>query len=447
MSADVISVDVRTVMPRLRNAFSSSAEMAASSFGTRRGSSSMMVTSLPNWRKIDANSTPTAPLPRMAIEAGISGRLMASSLVMMFFRSTAIFGTVLGADPVATMISFADSTRFFAPVTSTLPAPRRLAVPVIDSTLFFRNRNSTPLVSPATIAFLRACTRAMSRRGGAVPSKRMPQSAAFNASLKVCACSSNAFVGMQPRFRQVPPRTGSRSTTAVRNPSCDARMAATYPPVPEPMTTTSYASATVLSCQPQDGTHDWHPAESELWRGPVAGVQVPAPADGRTRSVRPSTSAPSRATKHQSGRFAPGPESACVEAARTDSNRLLAGENGVFELFRDASLDDGLGWNLDRLTGRRVAALPRLSLLDHELCNPRKNELARALQLLLGEAVQFIEHVANLRPLQLELVRKVREQFHLAHAPGVCHAFFSLARARVSRNCFSGTARATVRQQ
>jgi hypothetical protein len=81
--AEVTLVAVRTVMPRFLNAFSNSADTASSSFGTIRGSNSMTVTSLPNWRKMDANSTPTAPLPMIAIDFGIVPRLMASSLVMM----------------------------------------------------------------------------------------------------------------------------------------------------------------------------------------------------------------------------------------------------------------------------------------------------------------------------------------------------------------------------
>src|SRR4030095_16160374 len=40
---------------------------------------------------------------------------------------------------------------------------------------------------------------------------------------------------MQPTFRHVPPRN-SRSTQATFIPSCAARMAATYPPGPAPMT-------------------------------------------------------------------------------------------------------------------------------------------------------------------------------------------------------------------
>ena len=61
-------------MPCFLNDFSSSADTASSSTGTRRGSSSMIVTSLPKRRKIDANSTPTAPLPMMTIDFGTSFR-------------------------------------------------------------------------------------------------------------------------------------------------------------------------------------------------------------------------------------------------------------------------------------------------------------------------------------------------------------------------------------
>jgi len=72
--ADVTFVSSFAVMPRFLNAFASSADTASSSFGTRRGSSSMIVTSAPKRRKIDANSTPTAPLPMIAIVFGTSAR-------------------------------------------------------------------------------------------------------------------------------------------------------------------------------------------------------------------------------------------------------------------------------------------------------------------------------------------------------------------------------------
>src|SRR3954465_1419332 len=51
-----------------------------------------------------------------------------------------------------------------------------------------------------------------------------------------------ALVGMQPQFRQMPPAR-SRSLQATLKPSCEARMAATYPPGPAPTTTRSYLSA------------------------------------------------------------------------------------------------------------------------------------------------------------------------------------------------------------
>src|SRR5258705_9657448 len=45
---------------------------------------------------------------------------------------------------------------------------------------------------------------------------------------------------MQPQLRQTPPSVGASSTIAVDSPSCAARMAETYPPGPEPITTRSY---------------------------------------------------------------------------------------------------------------------------------------------------------------------------------------------------------------
>src|SRR6187399_3320269 len=71
----------------------------------------------------------------------------------------------------------------------------------------------------------------------------MPHSFAFCTILSAWACSSSALVGMHPQIRQVPPSAFWRSITATFFPSCEARMAATYPPVPAPMTTTSYELA------------------------------------------------------------------------------------------------------------------------------------------------------------------------------------------------------------
>ena len=70
----------------------------------------MIVTSLPKRLKIDANSTPTAPLPMIAIDFGTSFRWIASSLVMIRLRSISMPGTLRGAEPVATMISLRASS-------------------------------------------------------------------------------------------------------------------------------------------------------------------------------------------------------------------------------------------------------------------------------------------------------------------------------------------------
>ncbi len=53
------------------------------------------------------------------------------------------------------------------------------------------------------------------------------------------------FDGIHPTFRHTPP-IHSLSIMAVFNPSCDDRMAATYPPGPAPNTTTSYSLILLL---------------------------------------------------------------------------------------------------------------------------------------------------------------------------------------------------------
>ena len=76
----------------------------------------MTVTSLPKRRKIDANSTPTAPLPMIAIDFGTSRQVIASSLVMIRLRSISMPGTLRGGEPVATMISLRRGQRLLVAV-------------------------------------------------------------------------------------------------------------------------------------------------------------------------------------------------------------------------------------------------------------------------------------------------------------------------------------------
>ncbi len=128
--------------------------------------------------------------------------------------------------------------------------PVRRAVPLIQSILFFLNSISMPPVRPEIILSLRACTAGMSIETAAPSMPVSPHSFADCATLSACACSSKALVGIQPQIRQVPPSAFCFSTTATLRPSCAARMAATYPPVPAPITMTSYSLATIFHCNP-----------------------------------------------------------------------------------------------------------------------------------------------------------------------------------------------------
>src|ERR687888_2421933 len=58
---------------------------------------------------------------------------------------------------------------------------------------------------------------------------------------------------------------------------------------------------------------------------------------------------------------------------------LLSRQNGVFELLGDSRFHNGLRGNLDRLARRRVAAHPRLALLNDQLHHSGQHELARSL--------------------------------------------------------------------
>src|SRR3984957_15766595 len=92
-------------------------------------------------------------------------------------------------------------------------------------------------------------------------------------------------VGIQPTCRQVPPRNGSFSTTAVFNPHWLARIAATYPPGPLPMITRSYLAKFILPDVCADSEPDgpgclltkrWLRASEHFSLAPPAGHRNPA---------------------------------------------------------------------------------------------------------------------------------------------------------------------------
>ena len=107
------------------------------------------------------------------------------------------------------------------PSTSTVLSPTYLPSPVITSISCAATNPCKPLYNFATTPSLYVCTPAMS-----MPSKllRTPTDALSRAVSATSAQCSRAFVGIQPRCRQVPP-TMSFSISVTDMPSCDARKA------------------------------------------------------------------------------------------------------------------------------------------------------------------------------------------------------------------------------
>jgi hypothetical protein len=97
--------------------------------------------------------------------------------------------------------------------------------PFSQVTLFFLNRNSTPLTLAPTTSALRACIRPRSRLTW--PTSTPCSASLWFASSKCSEDCSSALEGMQPTLRQVPPSVARFSTQATFMPSCAARMAQT----------------------------------------------------------------------------------------------------------------------------------------------------------------------------------------------------------------------------
>ena len=111
------------------------------------------------------------------------------------------------------------------PVTSTLPAPRILPLPLMTSILFFFIRNSTPLTLPSMPCCLKFIIAGRSSFGAETLTPILAKECPASSNISE-ACSS-AFDGMQPTLRQVPPSVAFFSTTATFMPSCAARTAQT----------------------------------------------------------------------------------------------------------------------------------------------------------------------------------------------------------------------------
>ena len=118
------------------------------------------------------------------------------------------------------MIFSAESTSF---PTFTAFGPVKTASPLTTWTLFMRSSALTPEVSLSTTEARKAWTFSQSTRTSAPMMPMFPLQVAASYTSELC---SMALVGMQPRFRQVPP-SSSFSTRVTLAPSWAARMAAT----------------------------------------------------------------------------------------------------------------------------------------------------------------------------------------------------------------------------
>ena len=105
----------------------------------------------------------------------------------------------------------------------------------ITGTLFFLRRCVTP--NDRRAATLRDLLTKSGKSTATSPTV-IPKNFISSIEWRNSAARSNAFVGIQPQFKQIPPRC-SRSTTTAFRPSWAARIAATYPPGPPPITAIS----------------------------------------------------------------------------------------------------------------------------------------------------------------------------------------------------------------
>ena len=117
------------------------------------------------------------------------------------------------------------------------PRPEKTVTPAAFSS------PAMPLRSLPITSSLRASIFFQS--GRISPEISTPNSAARRAVESTSAPAIRVLVGMQPTLRQVPPKN-SFSTSAVLRPLCPARIAATYPPGPAPITQTSNFSTFLL---------------------------------------------------------------------------------------------------------------------------------------------------------------------------------------------------------
>ena len=210
------------VMPCFLKILAASLRTSPSMPGSNWSRYSTTVTCAPSRPQTEPSSSPITPPPITTILPGTLSSSSAPVLSTTTFWSTVTPGSGVTDDPVAMTTFFAVTVR--SP-TLTLCALSKEARPLIQSTLFFLNRNSIPPVNCLTESRRCPCIASRSSSGVTLtPSFAIsPEAAAW----KYSEAWSMAFDGMQPTLRQVPPSVSRLSAQAVFSPSCAARIAAT----------------------------------------------------------------------------------------------------------------------------------------------------------------------------------------------------------------------------
>ena len=175
----------------------------------------MIVTSEPKRRRIEANSQPMMPPPRMTRRLGTS--VCASRPVESTQRgeSRPSIGGRSGNEPVATIADLKVTSS--PPSTAIVLASLKRPVPLTHSTPPALKRLATPCVICATTCAFHSFAVAKSRVGA--PTWTPSFAKVCSTSLIANAVCTQAFVGMQPTRRQVPPSSGSFSMQTAFAPS------------------------------------------------------------------------------------------------------------------------------------------------------------------------------------------------------------------------------------
>ena len=219
--------------PCLVRVFWASFDTAVSAAIRKVSRASRTVTSAPRRAHTEPSSRPITPAPITPRRFGTAWNSRAPVESTMTFWSTGAGGMSIGREPEA-RITFSASMTSVVPsalVTSTFLPASSLPWPWIEVTPLALNRVATPPVRFLTMPALRPTIAATSIFTSPV---EIPWTLKLSlASLYFQELSSSALEGMQPTFRQVPPRASLPSASvyfsiqAVFRPSWAALMAAT----------------------------------------------------------------------------------------------------------------------------------------------------------------------------------------------------------------------------